>query len=104
MNVLVLLHPGTNSRSILLDAARGVEEAGHRVLVLDMGPMWESQARAGPGKPRLMSEHTAQLRSFIRANAVQATMGLWANGLLSLMNSAALFASCSVSESTGAGS
>jgi glycosyltransferase involved in cell wall biosynthesis len=86
VNVLLLLHPGTNSRNILRDAARGVERAGHRVVVCDLTGFWAACERDPARKPRLMSEETARLGAFIKTNAIDASLAMWANGLLSLMN------------------
>ncbi len=87
MNVLLLLHPGLTSRSILLDAGRGFERAGHRVLIRDMTGMWAAYERDAASKPRLMSGYSAELRAFIKAEGIGAAIGMWGNGLLSFMNS-----------------
>lgn len=88
MNVLFLAHPGTNARSVFLDCARGFERAGCRVFHWELAPMWQATERDKALAPRLVSEFTALFAAFVKANRIDASVAMWANGLLSLMNAA----------------
>lgn len=87
MRVLVMSHPGTNSRDIFLDAARGFEGAGHEVIYWELEPIQKlvAHAAADPNRRRAAAQDLAGLfERFVRMNRVDLTMGLWANGLMAV--------------------
>lgn len=86
MRVLVMAHPGTNSRDIFLDAARGFESAGCEVVRWEIEPLQRLSRRAPPGPLRegIAEDIGAHFASFVESNRVDFSFGLWANGLLSL--------------------
>src|SRR5262249_16224437 len=86
MNVLAFIQPGTNSRSIMQDCARGFERAGHRLLLWELAPMWNAYQRHAAMRPQLQGEFSALVRAFIDANKIDVSIGMWANTLLSLQN------------------
>lgn len=88
MNILVLCQPGTISRQVMLDLARGVERAGHRCFYWELEPMWAVYQRDAQAKPRALSDFSALAASFIRANGIDASIGMWANGLFAFMHGA----------------
>jgi glycosyltransferase involved in cell wall biosynthesis len=86
VNILAFIQPGTNSRSIMLDCARGFEKAGHRLFLWELAPMWAGYQRHASIRPQLQSEFSSIVRGFIEANRIDASIGMWANTLLSLQN------------------
>ncbi len=86
MNILAFIQPGTNSRSILLDCARGFEGAGHRLFLWELAPMWAAYQRHAAMRVQMQGELSSIVRSFIEANRIDASIGMWANTLLSLQN------------------
>lgn len=87
MRVLIMSHPGTNSRDIFLDAARGFEQAGHEVVYWELEPIQRLVAHAAtdPTRRKAAAEDLAGLfERFVRMNRVELTVGLWANGLMAL--------------------
>lgn len=88
MNVLFLLHPGGNSRSIFWDLVRGFERAGHRAIVYELGPLWQAWEKRADLKPPLLSLASATVKSLVESNRVGLTVGMWANGLMSTMSGA----------------
>jgi glycosyltransferase involved in cell wall biosynthesis len=86
VNILAFIQPGTNSRSIMLDCARGFEKAGHRLFLWELAPMWAAYQRHAAIRPQLQSELSSIVRAFIEANRIDLSIGMWANTLLSLQN------------------
>lgn len=86
MNVLILSHPGTNSRSIFLDTVRGFEQAGHRTFVLELEPVWRMYEREPARRDRAMADISAVVAHLCRANRIDLSLAMWGNGLLSLMH------------------
>lgn len=86
VNILAFIHPGTNSRSIMLDCARGFERAGHRLYLWELAPMWAAYQRHAAMRVQMQSELSLLISSFIQANRIDASLGMWANTLLSLQN------------------
>lgn len=87
MNVVFFIQPGTNSRCTLLDLMKGFERAGHRVMPLELGPVWEVFNRAGPNQALrtfLVSQFTAMVRRMLIDNAVELSVAMWANALMTL--------------------
>lgn len=87
MRVLIMSHAGTNSRDIFLDAARGFEGAGHEVVFWELEPVQRLVAHAATDRARrkAAAEDLGTLyERFVRMNRIDLTVGLWANGLMSL--------------------
>jgi hypothetical protein len=87
VRVLVMSHPGTNSRDIFLDAARGFESAGHEVIYWELEPIQKlvAHAAADPTRRRAAAQDLAGLfERFVRMNRVDLTIGMWANGLMAV--------------------
>lgn len=83
---LFLAQPGTNSRSILRDIMRGFEQAGHDVLTLEVGEIWRACARDPTNKLALMRHASDGLTQIVRQARVDATFGMWANGLTTYLH------------------
>lgn len=85
MRLLALVHPGTNSRSIFTDMLQGMVRAGHRVDILELGPLWNA-CRAGPEQAREAVLHeTRRVHAFLTGQGVDAVVGMWGNAATSLM-------------------
>lgn len=84
MRILILTHPGTNSRGLLLDIAAGLEELGHEVLRLDLGPTWRLKSSLKDREGEITEAFGHQVREFVAANGIEFSIGMWANGTLSL--------------------
>ncbi|MCG3137633.1 MAG: hypothetical protein HJJLKODD_01482 [Phycisphaerae bacterium] len=84
MRWLALLHPGTNSRGLLLDMAAGLQQLGEEVLYFELQPFW-SLVQSHPLQTNELNTHLAHLLTrFIQQNRIDASFGMWANGMLSL--------------------
>ncbi|KAA0213371.1 MAG: hypothetical protein DYG94_12555 [Leptolyngbya sp. PLA3] len=84
MRVLFFTHPGTNSRDIFLDLALGFEKAGYEVIRWELEP-WVGLYKAGGEQQRaVIQQATALLARFIKANRIDLSVGMWANGLTSV--------------------
>ncbi|MEM0984314.1 MAG: glycosyltransferase [Planctomycetota bacterium] len=87
MNVLFLLHQGTNSRDIFRGMIEGFRRAGHGVIVYELAPpMQIIQASPAPNRFAIQAHLTQLLRSLIDANNIELCVGMWANGLLGVTN------------------
>lgn len=86
MRWLFLAQPGTNSRSILRDIMRGFELAGHEVLTLEVGEIWQACQRDPSNRLALMTLASEQLTQIVRRERIDATFGMWANGLTTYMH------------------
>jgi len=87
--VLFFTHPGTNSRDHLLDLAEGYERAGCEIVQWELAPVGHIYAEAGAARAaQARREIGALLRAFIVSNGIDLTVGLWANGLLSVPHAA----------------
>lgn len=88
-HILALIQPGTNSRDIFLDALAGFETAGHRVLRLDLGPIWQATSR-GDGQSEvqgaLKGDFTQMLMDLVRSNRIDMAIGMWANVPMTFIN------------------
>lgn len=83
MRILFFTHPGTNSRDILLDIRRGFEKAGHETITWELAPIWEMLQRA-TDRPARSSEIGKLVATLIAANRIDASLGMWFNGVFSL--------------------
>lgn len=88
MRLLFLTQPGTNSRSIMLDIAAGAQAAGHEVLTLELGPIWQMAQRTGDQQQAAQGDLNQLLAAFIQHNRIDVTVAMWANAIstLGLMN------------------
>lgn len=86
MNILAFLMLGSNSRSIMLDCARGFEGAGHRLFLWELAPMFGTYQRYASMRVQMQGELSSIVRSFIETNRIDASIGMWANTLLALQN------------------
>lgn len=87
MNVVFFIQPGTNSRSTLIDLMRGFEHAGHSVIPLELGPVWDVFNRAGQNQPVrsfLVGQFTAMVRKMMADRRVDLSVAMWANALMTL--------------------
>lgn len=85
MNVLLLVHPGTNSRSTLLDIRIGFEQAGHRTFVWETGPQINAAAANASLAQSLIAAFTRSFESFLSANAIDFCLSMWGNGAMTFM-------------------
>ncbi|MBZ0173269.1 MAG: hypothetical protein K8E66_12870, partial [Phycisphaerales bacterium] len=85
MRVLMMAHPGTNSRDILLDAEAGFRQAGHHVIRWEFEPMQRllSRVSQSQGRAVLSADLGEMVRTLVEANGVDFTVAMWANGLMS---------------------
>lgn len=85
MRVLMMAHPGTNSRDILLDVEAGFRQAGHEVIRWEFEPMQRlmSQVKQPEGRSVLAAGMGGVVRSLVEANGIDFTIAMWANGLMS---------------------
>ena len=81
MNVLFLIQPGTNSRSIFLDMLDGVEKAGHSVFRMELQPFWQIQQRTGDQWSAIQGDLSQMLANYIRDHKIDITVSMWANAL-----------------------
>lgn len=81
MRILFFTHAGTNSRDIMLDMATGFQRAGHEIVRWELEPMARVFQAGGPARTPVIQSMTALLAEFIRANDINLSVGMWANGL-----------------------
>jgi Glycosyl transferases group 1 len=81
MKVLFFLHPGTNSRGILIDILNGFSAAGHTTVVADTAPAAEAMTANPAGANRIRELVTQQLATVITDGQIDLSVGMWANGL-----------------------
>lgn len=90
MRVLFFLQPGANSRSIFRDMIRGCALAGVETIIWELKPIWElyqrADQRAGDARAGMMNEVASIVATLIKANAVDLTIGMWANAAFSVAN------------------
>lgn len=84
MRLLFFTHSGTNSRDIFLDMATGFARAGHEVLRWELEPMARVYQAGASARSPVIQSMTAMVAEFIRANRIDMSVGMWANGLASL--------------------
>lgn len=87
MNIVFFIQPGTNSRCTLIDLMRGFENAGHRVIPLELGPVWDVFNRAGQNQAMrafLVGQFTGMVRKMMADKSVDLSVAMWANALLTL--------------------
>jgi hypothetical protein len=84
MRVMLMAHPGTNSRDILLDVEAGFRQAGHEVIRWEFEPMQRLQSRVSQAQGRavLSADLGEMVRSLVKTNRVDFTLAMWGNGLL----------------------
>ena len=84
MRVLMLAHPGTNSRDILMDAEAGFRHAGHEVIRWEFEPMQRVVGMVSDpaGKASLSAGLGGIVKSLCETNGIDFTIGMWANGLM----------------------
>lgn len=85
MNILFFVHPGTNSRSVLLDLRAGFEHAGHRTFVWEAEPLMRAQATFPQAAQPIASAFTLAFERFLTSNAIDICMGMWANAALAFV-------------------
>lgn len=81
MRIVFFDHPGTNSRQVLLDMARGFERAGCDVLHLELEPIAKVYSAAGQSRLAVVQRMTSLIGDFLRVNRVDFSVGMWANAL-----------------------
>ena len=87
MNVLFLLHAGTNSRDIFRGMIRGFRDAGHTAIVWELAPMLQMINGSDPrSRPPTQAALTRMVKAHIDANEIDLCLCMWANGLLSVTN------------------
>ena len=84
MKVLVLLHPGKNSRGLLLDIAWGFERLGHDVMYFELGPYWKQGQVNSGGDSSVKQALGETIAALIEQNKIDCSVGMWCNGSLSL--------------------
>jgi glycosyltransferase involved in cell wall biosynthesis len=88
-HILALIQPGTNSRDIFQDCLAGFEEAGHRVLRLELSPIWQASARLERERDlqgALKGDFTQMLMDLVKANRIDMAIGMWANVPMTFVN------------------
>jgi hypothetical protein len=78
--VLFFTHAGTNSRDHLLDMARGFRRAGCEVVHWELDPIMQ-MTRGGARTADALMDSARILSTFIRANGVDLSVGMWGNAL-----------------------
>lgn len=78
MNILVLMHAGTNSRDIYQDMVSGCRAAGHRVTVLDITPFYSIYKHQDSLREPLQTDLCWLVRQFIEDNQIELCMCMWA--------------------------
>lgn len=81
MRIVFFTHPGTNSRDIFLDMARGFERGGHDVLRLEIEPIANVYKAAGASRVPVIRQMTGMIAKFMDVNRVDFSVGMWANAL-----------------------
>lgn len=81
MNILVLMHGGTNSRDIFTDVVHGIRGAGHHALVLEIDPLFHIIARNNGNASEVQADLCRFIAAFIRENNIDLTVAMWANGI-----------------------
>lgn len=81
MKIFFFLHPGTNSRGILLDILHGFSAAGHQTVVWDTTPAANALAAEPDQELALRESVTQQLDQILTANSFDLAVGMWANGI-----------------------
>lgn len=90
VNILFLMHPGTNSRDAFVDIIDGYSDAGCRAFVLDLGSLWQSRddAKASPETRRAAVVMFGRLvYRFVKDNSIDLCVAMWNNGVSSLPGS-----------------
>ncbi len=86
MKVLFFVHPGTNSRDIFLDMIRGFERAGHEPVFWELAPHYQLTNRSAQTRQQAMIDLSGLLATFVERNGIGLSVGMWANGLMAVMN------------------
>lgn len=86
--ILVLAHPGTNSRDHLADFVRGFRGAGHETLSWELEPIL-AMTRGGSRQADALVDAARLLRAFIAANGIDLVVGLWGNAYGAVAHGAA---------------
>ncbi|MFM9995034.1 MAG: glycosyltransferase [Phycisphaerales bacterium] len=68
----------------MLDVVRAFEVDGHRALIWELEPVWRMYEADPKAKPKVMSDLSVLLANLIRANRIDLSIGMWANGLFSV--------------------
>lgn len=64
----------------------GFVRAGHEVLTLEVGEIWQACERSTGQRLAIMSRASEQLARIVRDERIDATFGMWANGLTTYMH------------------
>lgn len=75
------MHPGTNSREIFDGLYSGFAQAGHEVMRLELGPVWDAHKRNPAASPVLARQFAAQLAASLRDLRIDLVVTMWMNGL-----------------------
>ncbi|MDX2148459.1 MAG: glycosyltransferase [Planctomycetota bacterium] len=86
MNILFLVQPGTNSRRILLDMARGFHRAGHRTTTIELAPVWAALSAQPQRASEIKTQFTRELSRALLGHSIELCVAMWANALFSLVN------------------
>lgn len=81
MNILFLIHGGTNSRDIFMDMLEGTREAGHQTIVLGIEPLFQIYGRIPDRQTDFQGDICRLLAQVIRENKIDLTIAMWANAL-----------------------
>jgi glycosyltransferase involved in cell wall biosynthesis len=84
--VLFLSHPGTNSRDILLDMARGFRDAGCDVARWELEAIGQMVSARPAEAAAALTDATRLLRSYLKANDVHLSVGMWAGALSAVVH------------------
>ncbi len=68
------------------DLMRGFASAGHEVLTLEVGEVWQACERSPSQRCAIMSRASEQLAKIVRRERIEGTFGMWANGLTTYMH------------------
>ncbi|HUB27301.1 MAG TPA: glycosyltransferase [Tepidisphaeraceae bacterium] len=89
MKVLFFLHPGTNSRGILVDIIKGFSAAGHSTVVLDTTGIADAITSNRANEVRIRESATQQIAKAITDGQIDMSVGMWANGLTTTISTMA---------------
>lgn len=81
MRILVFLHPGTNSRAIFDDLLRGLTQAGHTLIPMDLGPLWARLEAPPAARTTLLVAAGKQVMATIARERVDFSVAMWANAV-----------------------
>jgi glycosyltransferase involved in cell wall biosynthesis len=80
VKVLFFLHPGANSRGILLDIIQGFAAAGHAKVVWDTTPAAAAITASPSKETAIRASVTSQLSKIFVDHRIDLSIGMWGNG------------------------